>query len=300
MGIVKETAQFMYEAAQQGVHFGHTLTLGRQDLYIDHAFIKTLTPQRLPDPSVLAAEPSADTFIKTFLGAATVTSLDMTDFEGADMQHDLNEPIAPAFHQAYDTVIDGGTLEHIFNFPVAIANCMKILTVGGRLFLFTNANNFMGHGLYQFSPELFYRVLSQDYGFAVERMVALEYKYIAAERGSYRRQYQVHDPAAVGSRITLVNARPLGLMIQATKLRHDDQLFARAPQQSDYVKKWQGQQRAATGVVSPPPLLYRMVKGRLRPLYRVLPKNVQIMISVHYKNWKIHSLRNQRFFRVLR
>ena len=62
----------------------------------------------------------------------------------------------------FDVVYDGGTLEHVFNFPVALRNAMELLRPGGRLFtIHTCANNLCGHGFYQFSRELFYRTLSQ-------------------------------------------------------------------------------------------------------------------------------------------
>jgi 2-polyprenyl-3-methyl-5-hydroxy-6-metoxy-1,4-benzoquinol methylase len=57
-------------------------------------------------------------------------------------------------------VFDGGTLEHIFDYPTAIKNCMKMVKPGGHLLLTTPANNWFGHGFYQFSPELFYSFVS--------------------------------------------------------------------------------------------------------------------------------------------
>ena len=66
----------------------------------------------------------------------------------------------------YTLVIDGGCLEHIFNFPVAIKNCMEMLQEGGHFIGITPANNLMGHGFYQFSPELYFRIFSKENGFA--------------------------------------------------------------------------------------------------------------------------------------
>jgi len=44
---------------------------------------------------------------------------------------------------AYTTVIDGGSLEHVFNFPQAIANCMNMVAVGGHFIGLSPANNFL-------------------------------------------------------------------------------------------------------------------------------------------------------------
>ena len=73
----------------------------------------------------------------------------------------MNNPIDTVHHEKYDVVIDGGSLEHIFNFPVAISNCMMSLKKGGSLFMFTTCNNHTGHGFYQFSPELMYRIFQK-------------------------------------------------------------------------------------------------------------------------------------------
>ncbi len=81
-------------------------------------------------------------------------SLDCSDYEHCDIVHDMNRPIDPSHHGTFDVVIDGGSLEHIFNFPVAVANCMNLVKVGGSVFIFTPANNHMGHGFYQFSPDV--------------------------------------------------------------------------------------------------------------------------------------------------
>lgn len=95
------------------------------------------------------------------LGAGNVSSCDFSGYEKATLIHDLNVPIGPEWHERFDMVIDGGTLEHVFNFPVAIANCMNLVKTGGHLLLFSPSNNMCGHGFYQFSPELFFRVLAK-------------------------------------------------------------------------------------------------------------------------------------------
>ena len=106
----------------------------------------------------------AEEFLKR-LGAKETISIDASAYEGASLVHDMNLPIGDDLKRRFSVVIDGGTLEHVFNFPVAIKNCMQMVDVGGHFFVHTMANNFMGHGFYQFSPELFYRVFSPENGF---------------------------------------------------------------------------------------------------------------------------------------
>lgn len=77
-------------------------------------------------------------------------------------------PLPERLYNAYDTVIDGGTIEHVFNVPEALKTSMRLVAPGGRFIALSIANNYCGHGLYQLSPELFYRVFSPENGFRVD------------------------------------------------------------------------------------------------------------------------------------
>jgi hypothetical protein len=51
---------------------------------------------------------------------------------------------------------------------------MVTVREGGRMHIMTQCNNAMGHGFYQFSPELYHRVFSPENGFTVEQMFIAE------------------------------------------------------------------------------------------------------------------------------
>ena len=172
----------------------------------------------------------AEEFLKR-LGAKETISIDASAYEGASLVHDMNVPIGDEFKRKFSVVIDGGTLEHIFNFPVAIQNCMQMLDIGGHFFSHTMANNFMGHGFYQFSPELFYRVFSAENGFCVHRVVVFE------QRVGRPRWYEAADPNDIDERVELINGRPTYLFVHAERLA-DVPIFAAPPQQPDYSAHW--------------------------------------------------------------
>ena len=88
-------------------------------------------------------------------------------------------------------MIESGSLEHIFNFPVAITNLAGMLKVGGTLFVTTPANNLMGHGFYQFSPELMFRVFSDENGFALRDVLLFEGDYPSIEPSPSQPIYEV-------------------------------------------------------------------------------------------------------------
>ena len=95
-----------------------------------------------------------------YLGAGEIVLLDASDFEGANVVQDMNWPIEQGLKGRFDAVFDGGTLEHIFNFPTAMTNCMEMVRLGGHFIGCSPANNFCGHGftnsarscIFAFSP----------------------------------------------------------------------------------------------------------------------------------------------------
>ena len=157
-----------------------------------------------------------------------MTPSDTSSYEGASILHDLNDPVGDELKEKYTLVLDGGTLEHVFNFPRALQSCMEMVRRGGHFIMITPANNFFGHGFYQFSPELFFRVFSPANGFQAERVVV-------AEEGG--RWYEVADPVVVKGRVELANERPTYLLVQA-KRTDVVPVFEAWPQQSDYAAVW--------------------------------------------------------------
>jgi SAM-dependent methyltransferase len=253
MGISTESAEFLVGARRAGVVFGRVLTLGRQEMWVSPGQVEGL----LRSAGLWREGEAAEAFRRAYaepqdrfeafirhLGAMGLVACDASAYEGAQLIHDLNCPIDELQAGQFDTVIDGGTLEHVFNFPVAIANCMRWLRVGGHFLAMTPANNYCGHGFYQFSPELWYRVLAEENGFQVDRMLASELSsgitrflglsYPFEERGPW---YEVEDPARVQERICLVNSKPVLLHVLARKMA-EVVPFRAAPQQSDYVEQW--------------------------------------------------------------
>jgi hypothetical protein len=154
----------------------------------------------------------------------------MSDFEGATHTHDMNFPLTDDLRGRFSVVFDGGTLEHVFNFVQAIKNCMEMVAVGGHFAQISPANNYMGHGFWQISPELIYRTFSPPNGYQVEAVMLHE----VVPGGGW---YFVADPERLGGRVQLCNSRPTYILTLAKKLA-DVEIFASAPQQSDYARAW--------------------------------------------------------------
>jgi hypothetical protein len=230
MGLDINGVKLLLHARQFDVNFKRVITIGRQMLYVKQHDLKRMCMQaglsEVSDEEGLRPGNYAE-FLLKLLGAEITDSLDASDYEQASIIHDLNQPLPAELHSKYSLVIDGGSLEHVFNFPVAVKNCMDLLEEKGCYIGITPANNFLGHGFYQFSPELYFRVFSPDNGFRVLRM------YLYADRKKNASFYEVRDPLELRQRVIMANASPSYLFVLARKTEKKE-VFEITPQQSDY------------------------------------------------------------------
>lgn len=233
MGLDRDAWSFLVGARASGVSFEHSATLGHQETALSRRELLDLYgPLRLsPRWSSGTFRGWADPILQD-LGAREVVSIDVSTYEGATYVYDLNQPLPDELANRFTMVLDGGTLEHIFDFPTAIRNCMRMVRPDGHLLFVTPTNNESGHGFYQFSPELFYRALAPQYGFRIEQM-------LLREHGVWPRMwYEVADPGAVGGRAQYRTRSVAYLYVRARRVGSVPP-FDPAPQQSDYVARWQ-------------------------------------------------------------
>lgn len=236
MGLDANGTKFLLFALQNGVAFHDTATIGRQSLNLDSAALHRnfqLAGDPISKSTVDGILADSNGYCEQFLdrlGAKSVTSFDASAYENASVVYDFNLPIRDEFKNRFSAVLDGGTLEHVFNYPVALKNCMEMVRPAGHFLAITPANNFLGHGFYQFSPELFFNVLDRQNGFALEHMIIFEDVPDSP-------WFRVTDPRSLGGRITLQNGLPAYLLIIARKVA-DVPIFAEFPQQSDYAAAW--------------------------------------------------------------
>jgi SAM-dependent methyltransferase len=226
----KSHVAFLALARRLGVSFETTLQLGRQTMAPDVPIAKAFEEAGLRPP---AGETTRDGYadgLFRLLGAAEVASLDASDWEGATVVHDLNEPLPDELRDRYTAVFDGGTLEHVFEVSRAMRSALQAVRPGGHFLAIASANNLCGHGFYQFSPELYFSFLSAA-GFDVE--VAL---LRAARPGA--RWYAVPDPRDVRRRVDIHGVMlPQFFYVSARRVQSVD-IEEVVPQQSDYEAAW--------------------------------------------------------------
>ena|SRR5918993_2237525 len=236
MGIQTNGLRFLLLARAIGANFEKTATLGRQWLSTNfteaHTVLASEWKTGIDDATLrsLLGSGYIDDLVRQ-LGADDVHSFDYSSYEGATHVHDFNRPIDPSAYGKYSVVMDGGSLEHVFNFPVAIENCMRMLRVGGHFLGLTPTNNYMGHGFYQFSPELYFRIFSPENGFRVEHILLVQ-------GAQTPRWFRVTDPETTKKRFGIEDSERSMLYVLATKVA-DVEPFTTAPLQSDYQAVWQ-------------------------------------------------------------
>lgn len=247
MGLDFNGVHFLLFAQRLGVNFEKIAMIGRQSLDLTKAELKDSlqafgysVDNELINHIFNKCDGYAEPLL-THLGAKDVHSFDFSAYEGATHLHDMNREVSPEIKEQYSTVLDGGSLEHVFNFPVAIKNCMEMLRIGGYYMGITPANNFMGHGFYQFSPEMYFSVFTQQNGFELISLIAFE------DRPGTT-WYSVRSPREIKGRVSLVNNRPVYLLVVAKKVAKTI-IFEMTPQQSDYITAWHRDDIASDGTL---------------------------------------------------
>ena len=151
---------------------GDILLLGRMSpMFTTRKFLRILRQHGFQSDIVISNKNYSDIFkhnpndIEIFkaIGFKNVYSLDVSAYEGADFVLDLNKPLPEKFNKKFDFIYDGGTLEHVFDFPQALKNLHAMLNVGGFILHENPANNFVDHGFYQFSPSVYFDYYKQNH-----------------------------------------------------------------------------------------------------------------------------------------
>jgi len=234
MGLDSTSLSFLAYCARSNP-LGNILTLGRQFIsknLTENYYKEIINEKKYSDLSFLNDKFCERLLIKG-LGAKTVKSLDASEYENADFIQDLNVPLKEnLMDKKFDTIVDLGTLEHVFNIPQAMKNINSLCRNNGQIIHVLPADNFLGHGFYQFSPELFFNLYLKKRGF-IDTEVFLSESYSP----KWYEWYRAEKPYK-GKRLELSHRYTtpgLFIMVKTTKLK--DNLNWNI-QQSDYDWEW--------------------------------------------------------------
>jgi hypothetical protein len=229
------------------------LSLGRQDKSFSLKDLRNINSSIAGWTEMKAAvtDPTAETFLN-LSGFKVSRAIDASGFEGADIVHGLNCAIPEHLQDVTSFFYDGGTLEHVFDVATSFKNAFDLLSFGGIALFALSANNLCGHRFYQFSPELFFRVLGAN-GFDSIHMYL-----VTAIRPT--KWLKCVDPSRAGRRYQFYGGEPLQLIAIARKAKRLQLSRSRAITQRAHGTKLRKAERAEGGHTS--------LGGRLPGLWR--------------------------------
>lgn len=203
--------------------FGETLTLGRQQVLIHSNLIcneLNITGEYFG---------YCESLLIDYFGSTSVESVDNSNYENATFLWDMNKIIdSKTITKKYDTIIDFGTLEHVYHINNALYNVSKFCKPKGQIIHVLPSNQFCGHGFWQMSPELFFSLYSEKNGYEQTEI----FMFDTIDTKSIIKL----EPPSDGKRILINSNNPLYVAVRTVlsdnSFSHDD------VQQSDYLYLW--------------------------------------------------------------
>lgn len=239
MGIDKTALELILLSQKYVKHTGNAniLTLGRQQIHIFINDINQLLDKYKFNSLInqySIYDYSENLFKNLFQEKSKyheifVDSIDNSDYEGASIIHNLNNPFNSS--KKYQYIYDGGTIEHIFNIPQVIENIIDMLDINGLFVSITCNNNFSGHGMYQFSPEFFLSSLNETYGMKIEAI------YLGKVHTPFEKWIDVNDYKGDRNCTKFDDSEPVYILTIARKISNNRKnLIYNSPHQYSYEK----------------------------------------------------------------
>lgn len=231
MGLDVHCLNFLLYAKRKQA-FKDTIMLGRQENHLPVSVTSTLTAKA----SNIENERYSEWIFEETLEANSISSLDNSDYEGATHLADMSENLPEVLTGCFDTVFDGGVLEHIYNAPQALINVSKLCRKGGQIIHVLPSNNYCGHGFWQFSPELFFSLYSEKNGYRHTEV-------FLASLNDTKQWFRVKKPIS-GKRTSSLSSEPLYVLVRT--VRDGDNFSHVNVQQSDYIHAWSNSENVST------------------------------------------------------
>ena len=198
MALTFHTFKYLEKLKNNNLDFGETLTIGRLNNLLKKEDYKQLDID-------VSQDIYADNILKNYFNLSSLNALDYSSFEKADIIHDLNTPLNN-YKKQFDTILDFGTSEHVFNIVECFKNISNLCKINGHIIHCLPANNNCGHGFWQFSPELFFNIYDKKNGFDETEIFLIN---LFDKKNWYKIRKQ-----KLGERLELNSVEPLYLLVK--------------------------------------------------------------------------------------
>lgn len=223
MGLDNSVLAHLKYCKQYG-DFKDTITLGRQKI---HTNTQSFCNGKSYDGY-------CEDLLITEFGSTFVDSMDASNYEESTIIHDLNKKItSKKLVEKYDTVLDFGTLEHVYHINNAFYNVSRLCKPGGQIIHVLPSNQFCGHGFWQMSPELFFSLYTEKNGYMNTEVFAFNV--------SNHSEFHKLSPPSNGKRLLITSNNQLYSAVRT--VRCNVEFFHDNVQQSDYSYLWENSKK---------------------------------------------------------
>lgn len=284
MGIDIHAFNFLKFCTRNNAPLGKTLTLGRQGNHVSWA-----------DPETGLVDYYCEPMLKKQFKATSVMSVDASDYENATFIQDLNKSweCEGLISHKFKTIIDAGTLEHVFNVPQALESVANACELGGQIIHIQNHSDFSGHGFWQFSAELFQRWYSKDNGFADLEIFIAPY---------YDKDFWYRCLPTNGINRLELSGRQIPqsyILVRAKKIHVPNQYIC---YQSDYVSTWNNHSEKKYGDNKKSSLIKTKkinFVGIKRAIKLLIPSKIKRYLRSNFFKWQHEYLIRENVKKIL-
>jgi hypothetical protein len=169
MGLSKQMARFVIREGKYSPIRGSVLMIGRQTIHLTpERFAELMREEGMSiDPAIPVSLDTttqkgagrgfiSDAYFFKVLGADNVIAIDVSDYEGAEIVHNLDTPIPAHLEGKFDFICNGSVLDNMFNPIMGLTNISKLLAPAGRVIHFEHSSNTVNNAYLQFSPNWFF------------------------------------------------------------------------------------------------------------------------------------------------
>ncbi len=154
MGISKEFAEVILSSCKFNPFSGQAFVVGRQTILLTEDELLELASKygvKVSLKDLVIDDTTKASFGHNYItdrsfmklcGVSNLQSIDVSDYEGATIVHDLNKEIPLYLKNCADLIIDGSTLDNVFDPVMVLKNLSKMLKPGGRLFSCNMGSNY--------------------------------------------------------------------------------------------------------------------------------------------------------------
>jgi len=180
MGLSPSSIKLLIQFDKKYQFEGPILSLGNQEIWASYADLKgyfTEMGSSYTEPKAVvphtsytfSSDPNLAELAKDFvharvffemMGMSDYADMDKFDSDKPTYLHDMNLPVPGNLRESQSLILDGGTIEHIFDVRQVMENIVQMLKPGGCVVHISSYS--IDHGFYGLSPCLFYDFYSAN------------------------------------------------------------------------------------------------------------------------------------------